>query len=590
MAKGIKVRGTEATIYEPTSAHPWWKIAYIDRVTGKRRTTSGGKTQGDAEDKARQLSGLFVQGYKSGDAAPTLQETVDSWLAANGSRWSSRTSDHYAYFAKKFTDLYGGRPINRIFPQDIAAVELADKSRGQQQRARTLVRGIFGHSANWLNNDKELIESLAKAITISGNASGKRNERVSKGDIPTSPVVAAFIITASHTLQAGPLKQWDELRRNLDSEDQRHGSYQPHVGLGLNTPLMSGFIDGLPATLTDEKRRGMPKHYRNPEARKLAETQELASRYRQVALATALGAGGGLRIGEVLALRVRHFLTPEQWTLAGTMDYKQGAILNRAITENKPQLLSVAFDGTTDVSEQASQASRGKIWITGTKGKSKSRTVHLPAFLPNWNGFGYGTHRDQIAAVIPRFQDQRIPLWASTEEESIELWSHGFTPLNYLLWQRFRELWIHPAIEHLEAGPRTILFRELLMFPTRNRARPGRDGRPNVLIDPGWKKSIAIVDGDGTYQAQSNFAKAANPVYDHVSEHFLSYPEHRTNSTSRKGWTHHGLRHYAVSSRILAGVPLPLIAEEMGHSDSAFTLARYGHVVDQGVGLGGFEY
>lgn len=68
------------------------------------------------------------------------------------------------------------------------------------------------------------------------------------------------------------------------------------------------------------------------------------------------------------------------------------------------------------------------------------------------------------------------------------------------------------------------------------------------------------------------------------------YPEHRIHAKARKGWTHHGLRHWAVSSRLKAGVPLPLIAKEMGHKDSAFTLERYGHVVDEGVGELGFEY
>lgn len=80
-----------------------------------------------------------------------------------------------------------------------------------------------------------------------------------------------------------------------------------------------------------------------------------------------------------------------------------------------------------------------------------------------------------------------------------------------------------------------------------------------------------------------------NPFYDHVSEDFLPFQEHRANSTSRKGQTRHGTQHYAVHSRIRAGVPLSLIDEEMGHSDSAFTLAHYGHVIAEGLGLGCFE-
>lgn len=43
MAKGIPVRGTEATIYEPTEKYKSWRITYIDRATNKRKTTSGGR-------------------------------------------------------------------------------------------------------------------------------------------------------------------------------------------------------------------------------------------------------------------------------------------------------------------------------------------------------------------------------------------------------------------------------------------------------------------------------------------------------------------------------------------------------------------
>lgn len=108
--------------------------------------------------------------------------------------------------------------------------------------------------------------------------------------------------------------------------------------------------------------------------------------------------------------------------------------------------------------------------------------------------------------------------------------------------------------------------------------------------DPGWRKPTAIVEGAGTYQGQSNYAQDVNPLYDFVADQFNEYPEHRTNASERKGWTHHGLRHWAVSSRIHAGVPFPLIAAEMGHADSAFTLARYGHVLHESIGVEGFEF
>lgn len=584
MAKGIKVRGTEATIYQPTETHRWWKVAYIDRATGKRRTTSGGHTQEEAETKARRLSGQYVEGWKSGGIAPTLQEAVDLWLAANRSNWSSRTYDHYSYFAQKFTALYGTRPIDRITPIDISKVDLTGQSRGQQEKARTLLRGILGHSSAWMP-DKKIIENIVRGITLSGNSGGKRNPRVSRGDIPSSQYIAATIITAYHTLQLGPFNdpEWSSIDAVSGKKRRRTGSMKLHPALGMATPLDDAFKDGLTLEIANSHRRGIPKHYSNPDDRRKDETLELAARYRQIGLATALGAGGGLRIGEVLALRVRHFLSPTQVALIGSKDWRLGA----DYYGGNPEL---AFRGVLDVSEQASQASRGKVWITGTKGNTKSRTVHLPAFLPNWNGFGISTHRPQIASVIPRFADPAVSLWDATEEEALTLWKHGFTPLGFLVWQRLHELWQHPAIKHLPLGPRAKEYRQLLLFPTRNKARKGRDGLPNVQTDPGWRKSIRIVEGDGTYQAQSNYATHTNPLYDYVEEQFDESPEHRTNAEGRKGWTHHGFRHWAVSSRIQAGVPLPLIAKEMGHSDSAFTLERYGHVLDQGVADEGFEY
>lgn len=45
-----------------------------------------------------------------------------------------------------------------------------------------------------------------------------------------------------------------------------------------------------------------------------------------------------------------------------------------------------------------------------------------------------------------------------------------------------------------------------------------------------------------------------------------------------------------VSLRLQAGVPIPVIAREMGHSDSSFALERYGHVLDGGTSPAGLEY
>lgn len=67
MARGIPIRGTQATIYEPTERYHSWRIVYMDRATNKRKTTSGGSSQEEAETKARALSGEYVEGWKAGE-------------------------------------------------------------------------------------------------------------------------------------------------------------------------------------------------------------------------------------------------------------------------------------------------------------------------------------------------------------------------------------------------------------------------------------------------------------------------------------------------------------------------------------------
>ena len=158
-----------------------------------------------------------------------------------------------------------------------------------------------------------------------------------------------------------------------------------------------------------------------------------------------------------------------------------------------------------------------------------------------------------------------------------------------MLWQRLSELWESPLINKGKGDPRTKIndFRDLLLFPTRNKAR----NTNHVLHSEKWPYSARIVPSDGTYQSQSNFANRwSNPLYDYVAEQYNKWPQHRVNTTTRRGWTHHGLRHFAVSWRLQTGTPLPLIASEVGHKNSAFTLQRYGHVMTQDLDTRGYEF
>ncbi len=141
MAKPILVKGTDARIFQPTESKPYWRITYLDRATGKLRHASGGKSYEAAEAKARKLSGEFVEGWKTGGQAPTVNEAVELWLAAKRSDWAGRTYQHNNSLAKKLTALYGTRSINRISPADIAKVEVAGLVRNECERIRTMVRG-----------------------------------------------------------------------------------------------------------------------------------------------------------------------------------------------------------------------------------------------------------------------------------------------------------------------------------------------------------------------------------------------------------------------------------------------------------------
>lgn len=569
--KSIPILHGRASVTPPSASYKSWRIIWDDPVTHKRRMTSGGATLEEAELKAASLLGDYVPAHANRSITPpTLQEVFDDWVDANRHRWSSRTVDNYSYLAGRFLKPFGAHAITTISPASLRSVSVSDLSRGQQEKVRTLVRGTFTHAAAWLKTDAE---SFAKAVPLSGTRASGRSEQVSRGDIPSAKLVASFITTAYHTAQLGPLDDDDVQLDTLTGEKTR-GSIKMEVaaGLGYTEPTNRAFIDGLPLEIVESMRRGVPRHYKELEKRRRDETRELAERFRQIALVTALGAGGTLRIGEVLALRVRHFLTVPEVT--------------RSFALMQPPREKTGYRGRVEVQEQASQASKGKIWLTAPKG-GRERTVHLPAFLPNWLGHGVGTHRLQVAQVVPRFRDESISLWEATDDEVTALWRAGFTPLGWMLWRRLEDLWDSPIL-NAHRSPQTKIrdYRDLLLFPTRNRARSSS----TVQWEDNWPHDVRIVEGDGTYQAQSNFAKLTNPLYDYVADAYGEYPAHRRNAKTRQGWTHHGLRHFAASSRIAAGTPLPLIAREMGHSDGGFTLRRYGHVMGAGIDPVGYEF
>lgn len=577
--RSIEVLNGRARLAPPTTGYPRWRVYWLDPVTLKWRNAVGGHSQDEAEARAAALLGDFVPGRaRTQDEVPSLREVFESWVDDNRHRWSSRTVDSYTYLANRFLKQFGEHKVSSVSPTQLRQVNVSDLSRGQQEKVRTLVRGTFTHAKEWIRSP---VESYAQGIRISGSRASARNQRVQRGDIPTLSYIASVIVTAHHTSQLGPLDHRDTTLdpvTGIKEAPSRTAYFAP--GLGMTRPDEHHFIMGLPPEQVTAMRRGMPKHYTNKEQRARDETEELASRFRQAALITALGAGGGLRIGEILALRVRHFLSPQQ----ATAHFFTGAGFDLPLPDRVGEVLR--YRGRVRVEEQASQASKGKVWVTLPKG-GRPRAVNLPAFLPHWSWSGQtGTSvRAGIAQHMERFADPSVSLWDATPDEAQDLWREGFTPLGWMLWERFNELW-QQVPENSPSGAIND-FMDMLLFPTRNRARAG--GR--VHHEDNWPHSVRIVEGQGTYQVQTNYAgRMSNPLYDYVSGIYQSWPQHRTNSGTRRGWTHHGLRHFAVSSRIAAGIPLTDIAEEMGHKDAGFTLSRYGHVIGHERTPQGFEY
>lgn len=566
--KSIAVLGGAATLNPPSPSRSTWTVNYRDN-DGRPRSTSGGHTREEAELKARLKLGWAIPGEKSGAAAvPTFSEAYEKWIQKNTERWNPRTIENYAYVGKTFLNTLGDRPLNSLTPTDFAHVKVNHLSREQQKKVRSLIRGVLKENSQWTLYDGE---KLAQSVIISGTGAAARKEAMERGDIPSPEYVNSLIVCAYSTLQESPIG-------DIDGKDTDWKT-EPHH-----------YTKGLPTYITDEHRRGIPNHFSDPEGRRKAETDELASIYRRLALMIALGAGGGLRIGEVLALRPRHFFTMSELPIATlafeNMDTSSELFLN--------------YLGKVRIEEQASASSKGKIWLTRPKGRQggKPRTLNLPALLPAGysNNFthGHSTIRQQVSHLAPRFEDTSVSLWSMSEDEAITFWKNGYPPLALMLFDRFAELWNSDIVQrHQNERVRYEVFSNLLLFPTRNRARKTRDGKGAVLYERGWEKRAEIVEGTGGYYNTNNLTKKfTNPLYDYVSEQMNSYPVNRAPSQGRVGWTHHSLRHYAITSWLesAAQLPLNIVAEQAGHQDISFTLKRYAHVIgDRKTPTTGFE-
>ncbi|WP_404464696.1 hypothetical protein LG274_12095 [Micrococcus antarcticus] len=569
---GIEILDGAATLTRPTDAKPYWRIVWTDPITRKRRTTSGGKTREEAEAKAASLLGIYVEGQPDRsrtDPVPTFNEMVTSWINTRRPKWSPRTPEHYTQLARAYTNTLGDIPINRIRPSQLTdAYDLTAVSRDRQKTTKTVIKGVFSyaHSLGWV---KSTGDHYADALILTGDRTDNRQTEVSKGDIPPSDYVAAVLNVTWHTLDphltldhltysddntpAGPLK--------IDAEELWREPTGFHSGY---SPI---FRAGLPPSIIDKKRRGVPKHYKNLDQIREREDCKLRERYKMLSAIVALGAGAGLRIGEIFALRVGHFLDESalrEW-LAMRRVFGTGYRL--------------PWDGKIHVSESASTANAGKIWVTAPK-SNRDRYAYLPPFLRNDRGqtprWDFAHRKD---TETPTASDWR----SLSEEDALTIWHEQNAPALYMIVMHRLEAVVTPWLERddLTERERIRLMARTMLFPTRQPPKRNKQGEiSRVKYSPRWTGYMGPdpLTG-GTYMSHNNFKSEMNEIYDFVSDRTGSYPAHRRNRETRQGWTHHALRHYAVSTRLDAGIPVAQVALEMGHASPAFTMARYAHAV-----------
>lgn len=570
--ESIPLEGGRATLNPPRDEkRPYWVINYVDDH-GEKRSTSGGRTEQSARIKAKQLLKDYLPPHlQKGVQAPTWNNAVSEFLEGNRERWAPRTYDNYSYVVKTFLQDLGEKRVSQLSPEMIASVDVQHLNREGRKKVRSLIRGSLNPHQGFILID---VERLAKAVKLEGTKAAERDSAVDRGDIAPADLVNASILCAASTLQKDPRRA----KELFEAPEYREGSHEQHK----STP--GHFADGLPPALVERHYRGTPKHYSAEaiERRREANRREGAELWSRVALALALAAGGGLRQGELLALRPRHFFTKEDLQMVpGTLQAEER------------RLMWKGYRGTVQIEEQATQASKGKIWITRPKNR-KPRTVMLPALLPPI-GDSRSTTRAQLNQVL-EMHASLDSLWEMTPKAAKECWLAGFPPLNYLLWVRMRCIWESNAVQSItNENARLRAFQDSLLFPTRNPARKTKTGEPAVKAEAGWKHRLAVPEGTGSYQSASNWAQRfINPLLDYVGEHLDSAPAHRMNvEGQRKGWTMHGYRHYAISCWIAskARIALPEIAAQAGHSNISFTYSRYAHALqDSQVAVRGFEY
>ena len=206
--KSIKILNGRASALPPTEKFPRWRVIWTDPVTGKRRQTSGGDSLDSAKAKAAEILGDYVPDSESGVRPPTFDECFHSWMDAKKPQIAEQTAANYVYVYQRFIKPeIGEQSITAIGQRSIRAIQVSGVE--FPILVKRIIKGVFEQAENWTHRPAD---HYADCIVIRSSRNEKRRDYVARGDIPSSKLVASFIITAYGTPARIALSAMEVLR------------------------------------------------------------------------------------------------------------------------------------------------------------------------------------------------------------------------------------------------------------------------------------------------------------------------------------------------------------------------------------------
>ena len=157
---------------------------------------------------------------------------------------AEQTAANYVYVYQRFIKPeIGEQSITAIGQRSIRAIQVSGVE--FPILVKRIIKGVFEQAENWTHRPAD---HYADCIVIRSSRNEKRRDYVARGDIPSSKLVASFIITAYGTLQQNPLDDPAVTVWNPESathkRSARRMSFAP--GLGLTQPDDTCFRNGVP--------------------------------------------------------------------------------------------------------------------------------------------------------------------------------------------------------------------------------------------------------------------------------------------------------------------------------------------------------